>query len=190
MNRPGWLFSGSTWYCSASSHHSAFIFCQLLGLRRGQVVHLGEVLGDVVQLPHVVVEGLAHVAAVVGEERRRVEHHRLPAVVVQRPRAEHLVVLRHVVARHAGVGAARAAKLTPSIGRLLDAADRVGRLDADEVEQRRHHVDGVDVLVARPAVAPSRAGQRTMSGSVTPPSWVSRLNRLSGVLPAQAQPHG
>ena len=37
---------------------------------------------------------------------------------------------------------------------------------------------------------PSPAGQWTISGSVTPPSWVSRFQRLSGVFPAQAQPHG
>ena len=84
------------------------------------------------------------------------------------------------------------AKLTPSIGRLLDAVDLGGRVDADHVEQRRHDVDGVHVLVAAsrcPAPA-KRAGQRDQSGSVTPPSWVSRFHRFSGVLPAHAQPHG
>ena len=65
---PGWLLSGSTWYFSASRHHSSLISASLSGSRRGEVVHLGEVLGDVVELPHVLVEGLAHVGAVVGDE--------------------------------------------------------------------------------------------------------------------------
>ena len=34
------------------------------------------------------------------------------------------------------------------------------------------------------------AGQCTMSGSATPPSWVSRFHRRNGVLPATVQPHG
>ena len=37
---------------------------------------------------------------------------------------------------------------------------------------------------------PSPRGHETISGSVTPPSWVSRFQRFSGVLPAHAQPHG
>ena len=60
----------------------------------GQIVDLGKVLGHVVELPHVLVERLGHVGPVVDDERRGVECHRLPSVVVQRPRAEHLVVLR------------------------------------------------------------------------------------------------
>ena len=35
-----------------------------------------------------------------------------------------------------------------------------------------------------------RAGQCTMSGTWTPPSWVFCLYHLNGVLPAWAQPHG
>jgi len=33
-------------------------------------------------------------------------------------------------------------------------------------------------------------GQETMSGARTPPAWVFCLYRLSGVLPACAQPQG
>ena len=33
-------------------------------------------------------------------------------------------------------------------------------------------------------------GQWTISGSATPPSWVSRFHRRKGVLPATVQPHG
>ena len=44
---------------------------------------------------------------------------------------------------------------------------------------------------APPSARPTPcAGHDTISGSVTPPSWVSRFHRLSGVLPAHAHPHG
>ncbi len=35
-----------------------------------------------------------------------------------------------------------------------------------------------------------RAGQLTISGSHTPPSCVSRFQRLNGVFPATVHPHG
>ena len=50
------LSSGSTSLRRASSHHSSTISASRSGCSRGQVVGLGEVLGDVVELPHVVVE--------------------------------------------------------------------------------------------------------------------------------------
>ncbi len=79
----------------------------------------------------------------------------------------------------------------PSMGVCSTPLIAAGGLDADELEQRRQQVDGVHVLVAGLAGRAERAaGQRTISGSVTPPSWVSRFHRLSGVLPAHAQPHG
>ena len=43
--------------------------------------------------------------------------------------------------------------------------------------------------VARVRIVPG-TGQWKINGSATPPSWVSRLNRLSGVFPAHAHPHG
>ena len=41
-----------------------------------------------------------------------------------------------------------------------------------------------------PAEAARRAGQWTMQGSATPPSWTSRFHRLNGVFPAMVHPHG
>ena len=61
---------------------------QLLRVLGGEVVGLGPVLLDVVELPHVLVE------AVIGAEPRvLVLGHRGPAEVVDRPVAEHLEVL-------------------------------------------------------------------------------------------------
>ena len=65
-------------------------------LRERQIMHLGEVLGHVVELPHVLVERLRRVGTVVGDEGRAVEDDRLPPVVVERPRSEHLVILGDV----------------------------------------------------------------------------------------------
>ena len=59
----------------------------------GQVVDLGDVLGHVVELPDVVVPGRVGPQAVVVDRADRVVGHRLPAVVVDRPRPEHLEVL-------------------------------------------------------------------------------------------------
>ena len=84
----------------------------------------------------------------------------------------------------------RVAKLHAVDRRLRDAVRFSAGVDAEQIENRRQDVDGVHVLVSRLAGRPSRAGQCTISGSQTPPSCVSRLKRLSGVLPAHAQPHG
>ena len=46
---------------------------------------LREVVGDAVQLPLVLVERSMRVTPVVRGDRHRVEHHRLPAVVIHRP---------------------------------------------------------------------------------------------------------
>ena len=67
----------------------------------GEVVALREVLGDVVQLPHVVLERRVGVDAVVVHRAERLERHRLPAVVVDAAAAEHLEVLRGVALRGA-----------------------------------------------------------------------------------------
>ena len=57
----------------------------------------------------------------------------------------------------------------------------VGRLDAGQLEHGGEDVDGVGELVAdRRRRPPSRAGQLTMHGSATPPSWTSRFQRLNG----------
>ena len=127
----------------------------LLGVLGGEVVHLGDVLGHVVELPHVVVERRVRAQAVVVERADRVEGHRLPAVVVDRPRAEHLEVLGEVTPGRVGaivaeeVGEAGAVEV-----RLGDAVDRRGRIDADELQHGREDVDGVGEL------APDATGVR------------------------------
>ena len=59
------------------------------------------------------------------------------------------------------------------------SSSTVGRMSTAWVNCRR-----------TPPPDPSRAGQLTMHGSATPPSWTSRFHRLNGVLPAMVQPHG
>ena len=80
----------------------------------------------------------------------------------------------------------------PSIGVWATPSIVVGRVDADQLEHGREHVDGVGELVADPRRRRRRAAPAsdTMHGSATPPSCTSRFQRLKGVLPAIVQPHG
>src|ERR1700716_1684971 len=93
MRSNGELSSGNTWFLSAPPARDEL--AQLVGVLGGDVVTFRRVLGDVVQLPRVVV----------GVRRRLVEERgvddRLPAVVVQGAATEHLVVLRVAHARRA-----------------------------------------------------------------------------------------
>jgi hypothetical protein len=134
-------------YFAASDHHRSTISRSFSGSAAARSTVLGEVDGHVEQLPRVLVEGQVRIAAVVPEEGERVEHHCLPAVVVDGPGPEHLVVLRDVAAGGGGVGERRG-EAHALDRRLGHAADRARGLDADQLEQRRQHVDGVHVLVA------------------------------------------
>ena len=82
-----------------------------------------------------------------GERGARPRADRPPAVVVDGPVAEHLEVLGAAVARRVGVveGVREADAVH---GGLRDAPDLGGRLDAEQVEDGRHHVDDVRVLGA------------------------------------------
>ena len=90
--------AGSTSLRRASSHHSATSSATFSGNSAAQVVRLGDVLGDVVELPDVVVERRVGAQPVVVDRADRVEGHRLPAVVVDGTRPEHLEVLGDVAA--------------------------------------------------------------------------------------------
>ena len=73
--------------------------------------------------------------------------------MVDRAVAEHLEVLGVMVARRRAV-AQGAGEADPVERRLGDAADRGGRLEAEQVENGGHHVD--DVRVLRAHLAPRR----------------------------------
>ena len=59
--------------------------------------------------------------------------------------------------------------LTPSKPALRVPLDRLGRLDAEQVEDRRHEVDRVAVLLADLAARLLPAGHEMMHGSLVPP---------------------
>ena len=85
----GRLSSGNTWLRSASCHHRSTIALQAFGFGGGEVARLRRIDAHVVQLPRRDVEaGLVDLDGV--------EHDGLPAVLVQRAAAEHLVVLHGV----------------------------------------------------------------------------------------------
>ena len=122
----------------------------LLRVLRGDVVGLAEVLVQVVELEHLVVQRIG-VGRTEGLPRRAVDlGAQEPAVVIERPLAHHLEVLRLVARRRLGilrvegVGEARALDR-----RLLDAVDDLRRADAGGLEDRRHDVDHVDELLAQ-----------------------------------------
>ena len=106
----------------------------------GQVVQLGAVDVDVVELPLVVVE-------VAPAADRRVGGDGLPAVVPDAARPEHRVELGLPLARGRRVveAVAHAHAVEVALGVALD---RGGRLDAQGVEHGRHQVDRVVVLLA------------------------------------------
>src|SRR5205085_2123592 len=102
------------------------------------IVDLVEVAVEVIELPRIMAEIVA----------RRMEAHGLVAVLHQATMAEHLEILRLLLRRRLGpretLGKAGALDR-----HLLDAVDRLGRLDADDVEQGRREVAGVAELVAQ-----------------------------------------
>ena len=74
--------------------------------------------------------------------------------------------------------------------------DRPWSLDAEHLEDARHEIDRVVILVAQFAIPggcarPAPAdGQEMMHGSAVPPSNSYRFHILNGVLNAIAQPFG
>ena len=141
---------------------------QLVALLASQVVALGVILVQVVQLPvvgldiqqHLVVDGCSEPAALLGglgEARARPWADCPPAVVVDGAVAEHLEVLGVVVAGRRcfieGMGEAHAID-----GRLADAADTLRCLGAYGFQNCRHHVDGVCVMQSHLAAALNALG--------------------------------
>ena len=107
---------------------------------RGEVVELGAIDVGVVELPLVLVE-----MAPAGDGR--VGGDGLPALVPDRPRAEHRVELGLPVRRRLRV--VEAAAHADAVELALDVAlDRPPGLEAEDVEDRRHDVDRVVVLIA------------------------------------------
>ena len=85
-------------------------------------------------------------------------------------RAEHRVELRRAASSGAA-GVVEAVAHAHAVELALDVAlDRLGRLDAEDVQDRRHEVDRVVVLVRGSRPAPSMpAGHEMMHGSQVPP---------------------
>ena len=131
--------SGRTWLARASSHQSRWSSASSVGFGRGAVVGLAEVVDQVVQLPHVVVERRA------GRGRRRPSIRRARSAV-----AEHLEVLRRLAGLGRRVGERRGE---------ADPVHRRVRADADQLEHGRREVGDVAELVAeRPGVGHEARG--------------------------------
>ena len=128
-------------------------FRHLLRMLGGDVVGLAEVPGQVVELEHLVVQGVG-VRHTEGLPGRTVDLcAEQPAVVVQRPLAHHLEVLGLVVRRRLGVGGVEGVEEAGALDRrLLDAVDLLGRGDAGGLEDGGHDVDHVDELLAQSAL--------------------------------------
>ena len=112
-----------------------------------KIVDFREVLRHVVELPYIIFERPCRIGAVVGHQRRCVKNDRLPAVVVQGARSQHLVILRNVFAWSERI-IQRRSKTHAFDRRLFHACNRIRRIDADELEERGHDVDGVHVLMS------------------------------------------
>ena len=120
---------------------------QPLGLGAGQVVELAGVLGHVVQLPAVLVEGHVGIQAIVVEVGDGVERHRLPAAVVDASGSEHLEVLGGMGLGL--VGMRQDGSEADAIDRGLHHAGELGRtFDPDQIEDGGHDVDDVGELPA------------------------------------------
>ena len=111
---------------------------QPLGLLRGQVVVLVEIFVQVVELPDIVVEGLA----------TRMKGHRLPALLPQTAVAEHLDVLRPQ-SRRRGRVVQRGGK-TLALERQCGQTLQLQRfVHADQVQQGRRQVGGMVKTMAQ-----------------------------------------
>ena len=110
-----------------------------------QVVALRRVHCDVVELPLVGVDARLGL-------HDRVVRHGFPALVVEGPAAEHLVVLRDVGVRgsRVGDGGEEARPLDRALGH---ATDLLGRRDPHGFEHGRHDVDRMDVLATKSRAA-------------------------------------
>ena len=77
----------------------------------------------------------------------------------------------------------------PSIGACLMPSTVLGRRDAGDFEDGRHHVDDVHELLAQAALVLDVAGQETAMFWRMPPSFEAFcLNQVKGVSKAQDQP--
>ena len=131
------------------------------GILGSQVVGLGGILHDVVELPLVPGDHVGRRGAAQFPRERRRGRRRDPAVVVDGAVAEHLEVLRGVPGRGVGV------RLVPCVGHahavhraLRDAVERIRRRDAGRFEDGRNDVNDMVKLAADAAHVVDVAGPR------------------------------
>ena len=119
-----------------------------LRLLRGEVLGLGEVGGQIVELPDVLARVPRGQPRAHGEPGgQRAERARVPAIVVDAPAAVVVEVLDAFPPGRLGVGK-RVGHAGPVDRVLREPVDHLGRLDAENVVDRRHDV--VDVVELRP----------------------------------------
>ena len=124
-------------------HEDRLHLLQLVRHCRREVVVLRVVLGDVVQLPVVVVDGREDTGPhQPGRLRRRGRGD--PPVVIDGAVADHLEVLGFTLGGSVGVGLVPGVRHAHAFDRpLLDAVHLVGLRNAGRLEDRRHDVDHV-----------------------------------------------
>ena len=134
---------------------------ELLRHLGGQVVGLGGILLDVVELPVVPGDHIRRRGAAQFPRERRRGRARHPSVVIDGAVAEHLEILRGVPGGRVGVRLVPRVRHAHAFDRaLLDAVDRVGRRDAGRFEDGRHDVDDMVELAADAADVVDVAGPR------------------------------
>ena len=155
--------SGSARLRSASCQNSSFSSASFSRLLGREVLRLREVVRQVVQLPRVLL-GVPLARSERRERRRRELPRRLveararpPAVLVDRPRADHLEVLHGVPLR--GVRVVERVEEARAVHRLLlDPVDDLRLRDAGRLENGRPDVDAVRELRAQVAAGLDLAG--------------------------------
>ncbi|CAB4947679.1 unannotated protein [freshwater metagenome] len=137
-------------------------FGQLVGMDGGEIDSLREILSDVVELPSL----LFAVEVVTGESDPRqtaVEARGHPALVIDRPIAEDLEVLRRARARRGCIGK-RVVHRGPMHLHLLDAVHMCRQVDASGCVDRWCDVDEVMELRAKFADTRDVTGPRKRHG--------------------------
>ena len=175
--------------CLGLRFEFGFELIQLFRIFACEIDAFGRIVVQVVKLPGVLIEGL-RAGCIARDEAAGISKFGFPAFFVDRPRSEDVVVLFGMMPRSVRV-IDRIGKGKALDRLLLDAANLLGSLDADQVERGGKKVDNMAILSANSTFFLIPLGQYTISGLCVPPSlFASCFQYLNGVSAACAQPSG